>query len=181
MKSMKLTKRFLTLALLAALRRRGLAVQAAKAGPAVILSCAIAANLGLTIAAGCATRASREVATASSVPLANTDWRLTQLGDEVIAAAAGEPVGMQLQSQNTRVAGFSGCNRMFGAYALDGQSLKFAQVGGTKMACTDQGRMRLEQRYLDMFSTVSGWRISGRTLELLDAQGDPVATFVAGD
>ncbi len=144
-----------------------------------LLCCAIAANLVLTIAAGCATRASREVATASSVPLADTNWRLTQLGDEMIPVAAGEPVGMQLQSQNTRVVGFSGCNRMFGAYALDGQSLKFAQVGGTKMACADQGRMRLEQRYLEMFSSAAGWRISGQTLELLDAQGKPVATFVA--
>jgi heat shock protein HslJ len=52
-------------------------------------------------------------------------------------------------------------------------------MGGTKMACADDGRMRLEQQYLEMFSTVAGWKISGQTLELVDAQGKAVATFVA--
>jgi heat shock protein HslJ len=144
------------------------------------LFCAILANLALTIGAGCATRATEEVAAAASVPLANTQWRLTQLGEQLIENTAdGDAVGMQLQAQNTRVAGFSGCNRMFGAYALDGESLKFAQMGGTKMACLDEQRMRLERGYLDMFAKVAGWKITGQTLELRDAGGRPVATFVA--
>jgi heat shock protein HslJ len=68
---------------------------------------------------------------------------------------------------------------MFGAYALDGQSLKFAQMGGTKMACMDESRMRLEQEFLQMFANVSRWRITARTLELLDANDRIVATFSA--
>jgi heat shock protein HslJ len=147
----------------------------------LLLFCAIAANLVLTIGAGCATRATDEVAAAAGVPLANTQWRLSQLGDQVLSNPDGaNAIGMQLQAQNTRVVGFSGCNRMFGAYALDGESLKFAQMGGTKMACMDQERMRLEQRYLEMFSTVARWKIAGQTLELVDAQDRTVATFVAG-
>lgn len=146
------------------------------------LCCAIVANLALTIGAGCATKAStsREVATASMVPLADTHWRLTQLGDQVVQnPEGGDFIGLRLQAQGSRATGFSGCNRMFGAYALDGQSLKFAEVGGTKMACMDANRMQLEQRYLEMFRAVTGWRIADRTLELLDANGSAVATFVA--
>jgi heat shock protein HslJ len=147
----------------------------------LLLSCAIIANLALTIGAGCATRATEEVAAASTVPLANTQWRLTQLGDELVTnPEGGNAIGMQLQAQNTRVVGFSGCNRMSGAYALDGDSLKFAQMGGTKLACLDQERMRLEQRYLEMFAKVARWKITAQTLELLDARGGMVATFVAG-
>jgi heat shock protein HslJ len=146
----------------------------------LLLCCAIIANLALTIGAGCATRATEEVAAAASVPLANTQWRLTQLGERMIENTAGEDaVGMQLLAQNTRVAGFSGCNRMFGAYALDGVSLKFAQMGGTKMACMDEQRMQLERSYLDMFAKVARWKIDGQTLQLSDAGGRPVATFVA--
>lgn len=143
-----------------------------------LLCCAIVANLALTIGAGCATRANDEVAGASAVPLADTEWQLTQLGN-LLPPPAGQAIGMQLQAQNTRVVGFSGCNRMFGAYALDGQSLKFAQVGGTKMACLDESLMRLEQEFLRMFANVSQWRITGRTLELLDANDRVVATFSA--
>jgi heat shock protein HslJ len=147
-----------------------------------LLCCAIVANLALTIGAGCATRPTDEVAGAAAVPLADTEWRLSQLGNLLPppAAPGGSAIGMQLQSQNTRVVGFSGCNRMFGAYALDGESLKFAQMGGTKMACLEDDRMRLEQEYLRMFSTVAAWRITGRTLELLDGGGKVVATFTSG-
>jgi heat shock protein HslJ len=146
-----------------------------------LLCCAIVANLALTIGAGCATRANDQVAGASSVPLADTEWRLSQLGNLLPppVAPGGPAIGMQLQSQNTRVVGFSGCNRMFGAYALDGQSLKFAHMGGTKMACADESLMRLEQEYLRMFSTVSTWRITGQTLELLDENDKVVAAFAA--
>lgn len=147
-----------------------------------LLCCAIVANLALTIGAGCATRATDQVAGASSVPLADTEWQLSQLGNLLPppAAPGGPAIGMQLQSQNTRVVGFSGCNRMSGAYALDGQSLKFAQMGGTRMACADESRMRLEQEYLRMFSAVSTWRITGQTLELLDENDKVIATFAAG-
>lgn len=148
----------------------------------LLLCCAIGANLVLTIGAGCATKASTatDVASASMVPLADTHWRLTQLGDEVVANPEGDrAIGLRLQSQDSRATGFSGCNRMFGAYALDGQSLKFAEIGSTKMACLDPGLMRLEQRYLGVFRSVAGWRITDRTLELLDADDKAVATFVA--
>jgi heat shock protein HslJ len=146
----------------------------------LLLCCAIVANLALTIGAGCATRATEEVANAAAVPLADTPWRLTQLRGVVVDnPEGGAAVGMQLLAQNTRLVGFSGCNRMFGGYALDGESLKFAQVGGTKMACADQARMQLEQRYLTMFGEVARWKITGRSLELLDGTGEPVAIFAA--
>ena len=66
-----------------------------------------------------------------------------------------------------------------GGYALEGESLKFAQMGGTRMACMDQERMQLEQRYFDMLTRVARWKISGHVLELLDAAGTPIATFAA--
>jgi heat shock protein HslJ len=146
----------------------------------LLLYCAIVANLALTIGAGCATRATGKVADAASVPLADTPWRLTQLGGVLVDNPEGSAaVGMQLLAQNSRLVGFSGCNRLFGGYALDGESLKFAQVGGTKMACADETRMQLEQRYLGMFSDAARWRIAGQSLELLDAAGEPVAVFTA--
>jgi heat shock protein HslJ len=148
--------------------------------PKLLLLCAILANLALTIGAGCATRESAEVSSAAAVPLINTQWRLTQLGGEVLANPEGtNAIGMQLQAQNPRVVGFSGCNRMFGGYVLEGDTLKFAQMGGTKMACLAEERMKLEQRYLEMFGNAARWRISGRELELLDAGGASIAKFVS--
>jgi heat shock protein HslJ len=152
-----------------------------------LLPCAIAASALLTIGAGCATQdpavrnsdtRNTEVAGASSVPLVATLWRLTQLGSEVVQNPAGaNAVSLQLLAQNSRAAGFAGCNRMFGGYALSNDTLRFEQMGATKMACMENARMQLEQRYLDMFANVARWKITGNTLELLDAAGQSLATF----
>jgi heat shock protein HslJ len=115
---------------------------------------------------------------AASLPLLNTQWRLTQLGGEVIGNPAGErAVTFLLQPSSTNLVGFSGCNRMFGRYALNGATLKFDGLGGTRMYCED--RMPLEQRYLAMFSQVARWEIVGNVLRLLDENGKTVATFEA--
>jgi len=59
----------------------------------------------------------------------------------------------------------------------DGKSLKFDQMGGTKMAC--DVRMELEQRFLAMFEFVAGWKIAGNSLQLVDSAGSTVAGFEA--
>lgn len=137
----------------------------------------------IAIIAGCAggitkPLPAREVKQASPVTLANTHWRLTQLGGEVIDNPPGDrDVYFELQQSSTSVVGFSGCNRMFGRYALDGETLKFDGMGGTKMACND--RMELERRFLDAFTGVNAWKIANGELELRNADGKSVATFQA--
>ena len=139
----------------------------------VLLLCSMAGVGSLTT--GCMS-SPEPVKTASSQALLGTQWRLTQLGDEVIDNPAGErAVSFLLQPSSTSLAGFSGCNRMFGSYALQGPALKFDGLGGTRMFC--EAQMPLEQRFLAMFSQVSGWEISGSTLRLLDSGGKTAATF----
>lgn len=149
-----------------------------------LLLCALGASALLTIAAGCATQGSAarspEVAAASSVPLVATHWRLTQLGGEIVQNPAGaNAISLQLMAQNSRATGFAGCNRMFGGYALSNDTLRFEQMGATKMACMENARMQIEQRYLEMFSGVARWAIVGDQLELSDAQGQKLAVFAA--
>ncbi|HUQ12365.1 MAG TPA: META domain-containing protein [Steroidobacteraceae bacterium] len=145
--------------------------------PAVILITAmlVLTNSGCTMAPR-----SERVATASAVPLVNTNWRLTNLGERVIDnPAGGNAVALQLQPSNLRLTGFAGCNRMFGGYLLNADQLKFDQVGATKMACAEESRMKLEQEYFQMLSAVARWKITGSSLELMDSGGTTVATFAA--
>jgi heat shock protein HslJ len=134
----------------------------------------------LTIS-GCNTpRVSGKVAGAAAAPLVNTQWRLTQLGGQLVANSEGaSAVTLRLEPQNPRITGFGGCNRMFGGYLLNGEQLKFDQVGATKMACLDAGRMKLEDGYFQMLARVTGWKIDGATLSLLDADGTALARFAA--
>jgi heat shock protein HslJ len=135
--------------------------------------------LSLTIG-GCSTPASEQVAAAAAVPLTNTSWRLLQLGERVVDNPAGPAaVNLQLDAQNPRVTGFAGCNRMFGGYSLNGDELKFDDLGATKMACAEGSRMKLEQDYFDMLANVASWKISGSSLQLLDSGGASLAMFAA--
>jgi heat shock protein HslJ len=110
--------------------------------------------------------------------LLNTYWGLTQLGDQQVATPAdAREIHLVLHSANQRVSGFSGCNRITGGYVLEGESLRFDQMAGTLMACSQD--MDLEKRFLAMFSQVKRWEISGETLRLLDESGNTLARLQA--
>jgi heat shock protein HslJ len=114
--------------------------------------------------------------TKSTAQLLNTYWKLTELGGQVISTPEGaREIHFVLHSDNPRLAGYSGCNQMMGAYMLDGSELRFDRVGGTMMACVSN--MDLEREFLGMFSQVAGWEIRGEKLQLLDANRKPLATF----
>jgi|SRR5882672_5763842 len=142
------------------------------------LLCALVGCLSLATLPGCTTPAAKEAVRFPAMPLVDTHWRLAQLGDEVIDNPPGErDVHIVLQSKDPTVTGNAGCNSMFGAYALNGDSIRFDQMGGTRMFC--QGRMNLEQKFLAIFATITRWKIVGQTLQLFDSSGAVVATFEA--
>ena len=108
--------------------------------------------------------------------LLNTYWGLTQLdGQEVVTPADAREIHLVLHSENQRVTGYSGCNRMMGGYVLEGNSLRFEQMAGTLMACARD--MDIEKRFLALFAQVKRWEISGETLRLLDDAGKTLASL----
>jgi len=127
---------------------------------------------------GCATKPPPEIVKAAAIPLLDTSWKLTRLGDEVVNTPPGaREINLVLQARNQRVTGFAGCNLMMGGYVLKGGEIKFDQMGSTRMAC--EGRMDIEQRYLAMFAGARRWEITAMNLRLLDEAGKTIATFEA--
>jgi putative lipoprotein len=114
--------------------------------------------------------------TGSDESLENTYWKLTHL--------EGAPVGRDFQrrephlifnSLTRRVTGSGGCNQLTGGYEVSGDRLQLSQVASTMMACLKG--METERAFLQTIERVSGWRISGKQLELLDADGKAIARF----
>ncbi len=100
------------------------------------------------------------------------------IGNEVVENPAGErDAHITLQAANNSVTGDSGCNRLFGRYALENDMLKFDGLGGTKMFC--EKRMELEQKFTNALMAALRWKITGQTLTLFDESGKSVATFAA--
>jgi uncharacterized lipoprotein YbaY/heat shock protein HslJ len=118
-------------------------------------------------------------AQAGPATLENTYWKLVSLhGAPVQLAEKQREPHLILQSQQKRLVGSSGCNRIAGAYTLDGERVSFSRTAGTMMACP-QTVMELERAFLDTLAQVQRWRIDGKVCELLDASGDVVAVFEA--
>lgn len=129
---------------------------------------------------GCETAPSPGEADAETPGLLDREWRLVALNDEPVEPENEERrPNLTLHSEENRMSGFTGCNRMFGAYELDGERLSFGQIGVTKMACPDT--MELERKFLDAVQATGSFYLTGPELELFDAEGRNVARFRAAD
>ena len=114
--------------------------------------------------------------TESTFELENMYWKLTRLEGRPVTVAAGarEP-HLVLHPADGRVTGFGGCNRLTGGYQHDGDRLSFGRVAATMMACPDG--MEQEHALLMALERVQTYRIDGRHLEMLDADGAVVLRF----
>ena len=112
----------------------------------------------------------------STAQLENTYWKLMTLdGVSMESPEGAREIHFVLHSEGKRVAGFAGCNHMMGMYELAGAKITFSQIGGTLMACVNG--MEQEQKFHQLFPRVTGWKIAGETLQLLDGAGAVLATF----
>ena len=125
--------------------------------------------------AGCTATAER---TAGDEPLQNTYWKLIDLEGAAVEAVDNQrEAHIVLHTEENRVAGSGGCNRLMGSYRLDGDALSFGQLATTMMACADG--MQTEHAFLEVLENVSAWEVTGSNLTLKDGAGDDVARFEA--
>ena len=111
-------------------------------------------------------------------PLENTYWKLMTLGDAPVTVVAQQPEPhLILNALTGRANGSGGCNRMSGSYQLSGDRLTLGPMAGTMMACAEG--METEKAFMAALGRVSGWRIAGQQLELLDADGNVIGKFEA--
>jgi heat shock protein HslJ len=128
----------------------------------LVLLCSVGAAMGGTALAGPAV---------PDAPLVNTYWRATVIG--------GNPVSLEprqrephfvLVAQGNRMHGFTGCNRLMGAFELTDCGLQFKGVATTRQACPPTASA-MEKAFLRALEAAAAYRISGDSLDLLDAEG----------
>lgn len=114
----------------------------------------------------------------ASESLVDMYWKLTRLEGEPVERIDGqrEP-HLVLHSEEQRLAGSGGCNRLAGSYQLHDDALTFEGVATSRMACPDG--MEQEQRFLSALADVRFWRIEGSHLELLGPTREILARFQA--
>ncbi len=110
--------------------------------------------------------------------LEDTSWKLTHLGDvPVLMSDQQREPHVILHSEDGRVAGFTGCNRVTGSYQVTGRSIAFSEMAMTMMACIEG--MEYERALSEALDRARSWEIIDQHLELYDENGVAVARFEA--
>lgn len=109
------------------------------------------------------------VATEASLSPLGRDWVFTML-DGYEGPLPGPPPqpGLTLVSEDRRMAGSTGCNRMMAAYdiGLSSGTLKFRNLSNTRKMCP-RAAADTEQAVITALVATDGWRLVGDELQLL--------------
>jgi uncharacterized lipoprotein YbaY/heat shock protein HslJ len=117
------------------------------------------------------------VATVPAAPLEGTYWKLIELKSQPVTVSSGTREAHLVLRPEGKLGGSGGCNSFFGSYATTPDSLRLTPAGSTMMACPEP-LMNKEQAFLSALSAVTGYRIEGKTLELL-GDNQVLARFTA--
>lgn len=133
--------------------------------------------LGALLAAACTT-ASGTTPTAVH-PLEGPEWRLAALSGVDAEALGAIKGGVYVRFAQGRVEGFSGCNRLAGAYTIDGDRLVLGALAGTMMACPPPA-MGVETSFTKAFTGTLAYAVDGSVLRLTPpAANEPALVFHA--
>lgn len=117
-----------------------------------------------------------------SLSLTGPVWHLLAYnnGRQAIVSALGRPrVTLELREDGT-LGGFDGCNRFMSGFTLEGGRLSIGPIATTRMACRGpEGAAEQADAFAAALGSVTGFRIEGRELTLLNAEGTPAARFQA--
>ena len=77
------------------------------------------------------------------------------IGDDPVVGR--NPVSLTFSED--RAYGNAGCNHWFASYQLDGQTLRFSEIGSTRKMCAEH-IMQQEQHFLELLSQIERWDVS---------------------
>ena len=130
--------------------------------------------IGLAIISAC-TVDSNDTKSEPTLSLTGTHWELQKIGKEAITSERP----LTLNFDDSRLTGYSGCNRYFGSYTGSPDGVfSTGPLGATKMACQGE-RDQLEQRYFEQLGKASQYAITHDQLHLLDAERTILMVFIA--
>lgn len=118
-------------------------------------------NLAILIGIMAATALS---ALAQTDRIGTRQWKVQEV--EGIRVPNSSRAYLELQAGESRFAGHTGCNSMFGAVDIRGRRIDFINVGTTRMACVEPRARRIETTLVRALRNADRYRLMGNTLEL---------------
>lgn len=116
-------------------------------------------------------------------PLTGTPWQLTGYNNGR-GGFTSLVIGTEITAvfgEDGSLAGSAGCNNYMTSYQVSGDSMAIEPAATTRMMCAEpEGIMEQESEYLTALTTAATFEIAGNKLELFDADGSRVASYVTG-
>jgi hypothetical protein len=76
-----------------------------------------------------------------------------------------EELTLDFDSNINKVSGFAGCNRFFGTYSTNGNTISFSELGATRMMCHDDIN-KIEQKMFQTIAMINSYELSSGKLHL---------------
>ena len=105
-------------------------------------------------------------AAAGAAELAGSEWRPVRIGASDVAPDTKAFVQFKSGGE---LAGQGGCNRFFGRYKTEGETIEIGPIGATRMACPEPV-MAAEASFLAALEAARTWARDRTTLVLFDAE-----------
>lgn len=115
-----------------------------------------------------------------SLSLTGPVWHLLAYNNgkqAIVSALAGPQLTLELRDDGT-LGGFDGCNRYMSGFTLEDGRLTIGPIATTRMACRGpQGVAEQAAAFAAALGTVTGFRVEGDELTLINGEGTPAARF----
>ena len=98
--------------------------------------------------------------------LGTRQWKLVEVDGMNVGTSS--KAYLELNRDQTRFTGNTGCNRMFGSVDVQGRRLDFSNIGTTRMACIEPRARRVETAFVKALENADRFRERGNSLELYD-------------
>ncbi len=90
-------------------------------------------------------------------------WNLIEMGG---AKVESSKAFVEFVTAEKRFAGNAGCNQMFGKFEANGNKIKLSGIGTTKIFCSAEGVMKLENDFVKALEQTTRFEQMGETLNL---------------
>ena len=122
---------------------------------------------------------STTIENANLLQLRQHTWILSHIGSlQVVTDQLTTNVPSLQFSNDGRVSGADGCNRLMGSYTAGRDTLNLSQLASTRMACPANKDLA-SQKFNENLAKVTHYQVYGKTLKLLDRQGNAVLQFTS--
>lgn len=107
------------------------------------------------------------------VGLRSGRWMLSRLKGVRVTSESSAPY-LEFTDEN-RLLGFSGCNRVLGEYEITGfNTIHLSNLGLSRRFCPED---QFETPFINTLNLIEGYQAHGRTLQLMDSSGMEVLEF----